>query len=122
MNIPHGLQELQALFLLTLTIQLTHPLSSMGFIRKLSFVAIAAVGRLLTLTQAQFVRPPTDLITKAGAAGIGVRYKSVPVGTCETRANMNHYSGYIDVGKDEHIHFQFFETRKGDPRQAPLSV
>lgn len=81
-----------------------------------------AVSLLLAGTTAQFVHAPTDLITKEGYAGINVRYKEVPCGICELDPNVKSYSGYADVGKDEHIFWWFFETRNGDPKDAPLTV
>ncbi|CRL25898.1 Peptidase S10, serine carboxypeptidase [Penicillium camemberti] len=71
---------------------------------------------------AQFVPAPSDLITKKGHAGIDVRYKEVPAGICEQDPNVKSYSGYADVGKDEHIFWWFFEARNGDPKDAPLTV
>lgn len=52
---------------------------------------------------AQFVPPPTDLITKEGHAGIKVRYKEVPPGICEQDSNVKSYSGYADVDEHQHI-------------------
>ena len=49
---------------------------------------------------AQFVPPPTDLITKTGYAGYQVRYKEVPKGTCEL-GDAKSYSGYVDVAPDQ---------------------
>lgn len=94
----------------------------MGLFTKLSLITALALAALIPSTHAQFVRPPTDLISKAGAAGIGVRYKKVPAGFCETRPNVTHLSGFADVTADSHIHFQFFETRRGDPKKAQLTV
>lgn len=71
---------------------------------------------------AQFVPAPTDLITKEGYAGINVRYKQVPTGICELDPNVKSFSGYADVEKDQHIFWWFFETRNGDPKDAPLTV
>ncbi|KGO77632.1 Lipase, class 3 [Penicillium italicum] len=71
---------------------------------------------------AQFVPAPSDLITKKGHAGINVRYKEVPAGICEQDPSVKSYSGYADVGKDEHIFWWFFEARNGDPKDAPLTV
>ena len=81
----------------------------------LSFAALAATAA------AQFVPAPTDLITKTGYAGIKIRYKQVPNGICETNASVKSYSGYADVGPNEHIHFWFFEAREVDPTEAPLA-
>lgn len=88
---------------------------------KSSIIALTAIAASLASTCAQFVRPPTDLISKQGAAGVSIRYKTVPTGICETRSNVSHLSGYSDVG-DSHLHSQFFETRNGDPTKAPLSM
>lgn len=71
---------------------------------------------------AQFVPAPTDLEEKMGAAGIRIRYKQVPNGICETRSSVKSLSGFADVGTNQHIYFQFFETRNGDPKKAPLSM
>lgn len=80
------------------------------------------VSALLPLGLAQFVTPPTDLQTAQGNAGVQVRYKEVPAGICEQDPNVKSYSGYADVEKDQHIFFWFFETRNGDPSEAPLTV
>ncbi|KAK6218190.1 holocytochrome c synthase [Pestalotiopsis sp. IQ-011] len=77
---------------------------------------------LLPLATAQFVPAPTDLITKEGYAGINVRYKEVPTGICELDPNVKSYSGYADVDENQHIFWWFFETRNGDPSEAPLTV
>ena len=61
------------------------------------------VAVLAHYATAQFVPAPSDLITKKGYAGINVRYKEVPAGICEQDPNVKSYSGYADVGKDEHI-------------------
>ena len=71
---------------------------------------------------AQFITPPTDLITKKGYAGVNVRYKEVPTGICELDPKVKSYTGYADVGTNEHIFFWFFEAREVDPSEAPLAV
>lgn len=48
---------------------------------------------LLSSAAAQFVTPPTDLITATGYAGYNVRYKEVPSGICETVEGVKSYSG-----------------------------
>lgn len=70
----------------------------------------------------QFVPAPTDLITKEGYANISVRYKQVPAGICEMNPDVKSYSGYADVGENQHIFWWFFESRNQDPEQAPLTV
>ncbi len=65
--------------------------------------AVAAAVLLLPYASGQFVSAPTDLITKEGHAGINVRYKEVPAGICEQDPNVKSYSGYADVGQNEHI-------------------
>ncbi|KAJ5630336.1 Peptidase S10 serine carboxypeptidase [Penicillium longicatenatum] len=89
----------------------------MGVISRLT-----VLGALVHYTAAQFVPAPTDLITKKGHAGINVRYKEVPAGICEQDPDVKSYSGYADVGEHEHIFWWFFETRNGDPSEAPLTV
>lgn len=32
------------------------------------------------------------------------------------------YAGYVDVAVDKHIHFVFYETRRGNPGDAPLTI
>ncbi|KAI0201334.1 Alpha/Beta hydrolase protein [Astrocystis sublimbata] len=83
---------------------------------------LLALAALATTTQAQFVKAPTDLKRVIGYADIPVRYKEVPTGICELDPNVKSYSGYADVGEDEHIFFWFFESRDVDPTEAPLTV
>ncbi|KAF2156305.1 alpha/beta-hydrolase [Myriangium duriaei CBS 260.36] len=71
---------------------------------------------------AQFVPAPTDLTTKTGSANVQVRYKQVPNGVCELDPKVKSYSGYADVGQDEHIFWWFFEARGQDATKAPLTV
>ncbi|RMD41786.1 hypothetical protein DV735_g3305, partial [Chaetothyriales sp. CBS 134920] len=74
------------------------------------------------LAAAQFVPPPSDLITKEGYAGVHVRYKEVPTGICELNPHVKSYSGYADVAPDQHIFWWFFEARNVTPSEAPLTV
>ncbi|GAP91086.1 putative serine carboxypeptidase [Rosellinia necatrix] len=91
-----------------------------SFARKL--LALAALTTI-NPAQAQFVKPPTDLKRVMGYADIPVRYKEVPTGICELDPNVKSYSGFADVGPDQHIFFWFFEARGGlDPAEAPLTV
>ncbi|KAI1419801.1 Alpha/Beta hydrolase protein [Xylaria sp. FL1777] len=89
-----------------------------------SFLALAATVALTTIdpAQAQFVKPPTDLKRVIGYYDIPVRYKEVPTGICELDPNVKSYSGYADVGENQHIFFWFFEARQQDPTEAPLTV
>ena len=64
----------------------------------LSTVALLFSG--VGVAFAQFVPPPTDLITKTGYAGYQVRYKEVPKGICEL-SDAKSYSGYVDVAQDQ---------------------
>jgi carboxypeptidase C (cathepsin A) len=90
---------------------------------KSKMLALAAsVSLLASPTLAQFVAAPTDLISKLGHANITVRYKEVPAGICELDPNVKSYSGYADIGEDEHIFFWFFEARNTDPTTAPLTA
>ncbi|RDW88375.1 carboxypeptidase S1 [Coleophoma cylindrospora] len=86
------------------------------------FNSISLLILFITYAVAQFVPPPTDLKTVQGAGGITVRYKEVPTGTCETNPNVKSYSGYADVGPNQHIFFWFFEARAVNATQAPLTV
>jgi len=74
------------------------------------------------LAIAQFVAEPTNFTTKAGNAGINVRYKEVPAGICEQDPNVKSYSGFADVSENEHIFWWFFEARNVDPTTAPLTI
>lgn len=85
-----------------------------------ALAALATVGP--TTTQAQFVKPPSDLEHIIGYADVPVRYKQVPTGICELDPRVKSYSGYADVGKDQSIFFWFFEARDVDPKEAPLTV
>ncbi|KAK3076840.1 hypothetical protein LTS18_011862, partial [Coniosporium uncinatum] len=69
-----------------------------------------------------FVKPPANLTTAKGYAGIDVRYKQVPPGICEQDPNVKSYSGYADVGENEHIFWWFFEARNQNTTTAPLTV
>lgn len=77
---------------------------------------------LAAISASQFIVPPADLITVTGHAGVPIRYKQVPTGICELNPNVKSFSGYADVGKDQHIFFWFFEAREVNPRDAPLTV
>ncbi|KAI9759042.1 MAG: hypothetical protein M4579_002631 [Chaenotheca gracillima] len=85
-------------------------------------VVATAAFALLPAVLGQFVPAPTDLKTATGYANISVRYKEVETGICELDPNVKSYSGYADVGQDEHLFFWFFEARDVDPSDAPLSV
>lgn len=76
----------------------------------------------ISLSLAQFVSPPTDLTATKGYLDIPVRYKQVPHGICELTPGVKSYSGYVDIAKDQHIFFWFFEARNVDPHTAPLTV
>jgi carboxypeptidase C (cathepsin A) len=82
----------------------------------------AAFLSLASPALTQFVAAPTDLISKLGHANITVRYKEVPAGICELDPNVKSYSGYADIGEDEHIFWWFFEARNADPTTAPLTA
>ncbi|KAF2734251.1 carboxypeptidase S1 [Polyplosphaeria fusca] len=82
----------------------------------------SAVALLAAGAAAQFVPAPTDLIEKKGYANVSVRYKQVPPGICELNPDVKSYSGYADVGENEHIFWWFFESRNQDPKDAPLTV
>lgn len=85
-------------------------------------LALALALATLHTASAQFVPPPTDLKRVIGYADIPVRYKEVPTGICELDPHVKSYSGYADVGEEEHIFFWFFEARDVDPGSAPLTV
>ncbi|OTB08532.1 hypothetical protein M426DRAFT_317156 [Hypoxylon sp. CI-4A] len=87
-----------------------------SFARPLLLVAIAGHGL------AQFVSPPTSLTSVTGFADVQVRYKEVPVGTCELDPDVKSYSGYADVSENESIFFWFFEARNQNASEAPLTV
>ncbi|KAI9927429.1 hypothetical protein MW887_003042 [Aspergillus wentii] len=70
--------------------------------------------------QAQFVAPPKGLISTKGYLDTPVRYKQVPTGICETDPSVKSFSGYLDVGQDEHLFFWFFEARPGSSSMIGL--
>jgi carboxypeptidase C (cathepsin A) len=102
--------------MLTTSCSLSH-LPMMKYSSRLSTLPL-----LVASAVGQFVPAPTDLITKTGHAGIDVRYKEVPAGICELDPNVKSYSGYADVDDNQHIFWWFFETRNGDPKDAPLTI
>lgn len=71
---------------------------------------------------AQFVYAPSDLTSIKSYANTTVRYKKVTPGICEIDPTIKSFSGYVDISPGEHIFFWFFETRHGDPTQAPLTA
>ncbi|KAK5719720.1 hypothetical protein LTR17_015171 [Elasticomyces elasticus] len=87
----------------------------------MALLRLFGVASLFAGAIAQFVKPPTDLITTSGN-GFTVRYKEVPGDICETTPGVKSYSGYVDVGPDQHLFFWFFETRTGDPTKAPTTI
>ncbi|KAI0110435.1 Alpha/Beta hydrolase protein [Nemania sp. FL0031] len=91
----------------------------MASFARTTLLALAATASLAT---AQFVKAPTDLKRVMGYADIPVRYKEVPTGICELDPRVKSYSGYADVGPNQHIFFWFFEARDVDPSEAPLTV
>ncbi|PQE13154.1 serine carboxypeptidase protein [Rutstroemia sp. NJR-2017a BBW] len=82
-------------------------------------ILLAAVS---ATASAQFVAPPKDLLNATGYLDLPVRYKEVPTGICELDPDVKSYSGYVDVAENQHIFWWFFETRNGDPEEAPLTV
>jgi len=87
-----------------------------------SLAALLSLAVGLPTGLSQFVTPPTDLTTAEGYAGISVRYKQVPPGICELNPNVKSYSGFADVGENQHIFWWFFEARDCDPTTAPLTT
>lgn len=83
-------------------------------------LGLLAVGGTCALSQ--YVSAPADLTTKKGYAGVSVRYKEVPAGTCELDPHVKSYSGYADVEENQHIFWWFFEARNENPKDAPLTV
>lgn len=90
-------------------------------LRSITILLLTAVLQLCT-SHAQFIPAPQDLQEKLGFADVPVRYKEVPSGICESVQGVKSYTGYADVGKDEHLFFWFFEARNTDPAEAPLTV
>lgn len=88
----------------------------------MAFRSVLTVLAAASSAVSQFVPAPQDLVTKNGYAGIKVQYKEVPTGICELNPHVKSYSGYADVGNDQHLFFWFFEARDVDPKSAPLTV
>ena len=91
-------------------------------IATMGFHVLTILVLAVSLVIAQFVAPPTDLITAEGYANITVRYKEVSQGICEQDPNVKSITGYADIAPDQHIFFWFFEARNIEPTQAPLTV
>lgn len=85
-------------------------------------MSFALEALVATLGAAQFVSPPSDLVKRTGYAGVDIRYKEVPSGICELNPAVKSYSGYAEVGENQHMFWMFFETRNGDPTKAPLTL
>lgn len=83
---------------------------------------ISAIALAVPTVLTQFVSAPTDLISKKGYYDLSVRYKQVPDGICELTPGVKSYSGYVDIAPEQHIFWWFFETRNGNPSNAPLTV
>ncbi|KAE9993341.1 hypothetical protein EG327_005535 [Venturia inaequalis] len=83
---------------------------------------LALAAWALPLSFAQFIPAPTDLIQAKGYANISVRYKEVPTGICELDPNVKSYSGYADIGENQHVFWWFFEARNQNASTAPLTV
>lgn len=96
-----------------------HKQSTDAFVAMLSLLGVLLHA---TITYAQFVTPPNDLIETIGHAGVPVRYKAVPAGICELDYNVKSYSGYADVGPNQHIFWWFFEARNGDAAGSPTTI
>lgn len=96
---PHIANSLPGTYLLVSSLLC----ESRGLQSLLSAMSLSKLTLLLTgvaCTVAQYVSPPTDLITKIGYAGYQVRYKEVPKGICEL-SDAKSYSGYVDVSSDQ---------------------
>ena len=84
--------------------------------------AVLLVSLFISLGLSQFVKAPTDLTHTTGYLDLPVRYKEVPQGICELTPGVKSYSGYVDIGAEEHVFWWFFEARNQDPTTAPLTV
>ncbi|OAP58347.1 hypothetical protein AYL99_07437 [Fonsecaea erecta] len=84
--------------------------------------ALLLLASSTQLAFSQFVAAPKNLTSKAGYAGVTVRYKSVPAGICEQDPDVKSYAGYADVSPGQHIFWWFFEARNVDPTTAPLTI
>ncbi|WFD23862.1 carboxypeptidase D [Malassezia equina] len=86
-----------------------------------ALLCILTVSVLAGTSWSHFVDFPKDLTSVKSYANTTVRYKAVPHGICETTRGVKSYSGYVDVGNDEHMFFWFFESRK-NPTEDPFVV
>lgn len=76
-----------------------------------------------SLHSRQLPNPPSNVKTMSTPQNITIRYKEPGKEgcVCETTPGVNSYSGYIDLDKDTHTFFWFFEARN-NPKDAPITL
>ncbi len=86
---------------------------------------IAAIAGLLfskavnAQLPSQLPAQPAHVKTIVSPGGLQIRYKQPTF--CETTPGVNTYSGYIDLDKDHHYYFLFYESRS-NPKDDPITV
>ena len=91
----------------------------------LPLFSAAAVAGVLSSTAVYAQEPiqvptqPTHVKTIVSPGGLQIRYKQPTF--CETTPGVNSYSGYIDIDKDHHYFFLFYESRNR-PEDDPITV
>lgn len=74
------------------------------------------------LKRQYFPANATGVKTFKTPTGVTIRYKEPgKEGVCETTPGVNSYSGYVDLSKDVHVFFWFFESRNS-PAKDPLTL
>lgn len=76
-----------------------------------------------SLHSRQLPNPASNVKTITTPQNITIRYKEPGKDgcVCETTPGVNSYSGYIDLDKNTHTFFWFFEARN-NPQDAPITL
>ncbi|KAI9753022.1 MAG: hypothetical protein M4579_005364 [Chaenotheca gracillima] len=70
----------------------------------------------------QLPKEPTGVKTLTTPNNVTIRYSEPgKAGVCETTPGVNSYSGYIDLAKDMHMFFWYFESRNA-PSTDPITL
>ncbi|KAK5999087.1 Serine carboxypeptidase B [Cladobotryum mycophilum] len=83
------------------------------------FSTLAVAGLFTSHVLAQVPAEPKGVKTITSPGGVQIRYKEPTF--CETTPGVNAYSGYIDLDKDTHYYFLFYESRHS-PKDDPVTL